>query len=337
MAKHKAPTQVTILREEKSLMHAWVDRYWKTFAALAVALTAVLLYRTYSAEQARAQMGSEWAPLDQAVREGDRDKLAAIRTEAAGTPIADWATFAEGQVALSSGESAEAAAAFKALEGTQDPVLGKLALPIGPDGAEVTIASHLASASAAQAEWEAANPILDNPAPSADAPKVVLETDKGDIELTLYTDKAPIHAQNYIKLAKEGFFDGTLFHRVVNTPTMKIIQGGDPNSKEGEPTTWGQGGPGYDQTPEQNGLIHARGYLSAAAPGAGARSSGSQFFLTLGSCHFLDTKHTVFGKITGGMEIAETILRGEIRPPEGTLRDIPVEPVKVLRTRVEGA
>lgn len=337
MAKHKAPTQVTILREEKSLMQAWVDRYWKTFAALAVALTAVLLYRTYSAEQARAQLGAEWAPLDAAVREGDRDRLAELRVANAGTSVGDWAAFAEGQAALAAGDSAEAAAAFSALEGTQDPVLGKLNLPLGPDGAEQTIAQHLASASAAQAAWEAANPVLDNPAPAPDAPKVILETDKGEIELTLYTDKAPIHAQNYIKLAKEGFFDGTLFHRVVRTPSMWIVQGGDPNSKEGEPSTWGQGGPGYDQTPEQNGLIHARGYLSAAAPGAGARSSGSQFFLTLGSCHFLDTKHTVFGKITGGMDIAEAIGNGEIRPPEGALRDIPVEPIKVLRTRVEGA
>ena len=149
MAKHKAPTQVTIRREEKSLMQAWVDRYWKTFAALAVALTAVLLYRTYSAEQARAQMGSEWAPLDQAVREGDREKLAALRVEAAGTPIADWATFAEGGRSLER-RVRRGRVAFKALEGTRTR-FSALAPPIGPEGAEVTIASHLAPASAAQA------------------------------------------------------------------------------------------------------------------------------------------------------------------------------------------
>lgn len=337
MAKHKAPTQVTILREEKSLMQAWVDRYWKTFAMIAVAITAILLYRTYSQMEAQRQVGADWAPFDRAVREGDTEALAALRTSNAGTSLGDWATFAEGQAALASGKPEEAAAAFAGLSSATDPVLSKLELPLGPEGEGRTIAAHLASMSKQQADWELANPLLNNPAPGEGSQVVTLVTDKGEIEITLYNDRAPEHAANFVKLAQDGFYDNTLFHRVVKSQSMWIIQGGDPNSREGEASTWGQGGPGYDQTPEKNGLVHARGYLSAAAPGAGANSSGSQFFVTLGPCHFLDTKHTVFGKVTKGLEVAEEIGNGRVRPAEGTMRDIPEEPVKVLSARVAGA
>lgn len=335
MAKHKAPTQVTIRREEKSLLMTTVDRFWKPAAAIVLVLSALLLFNIWSDQQAQASVGTEWVALDQAIRKGDRDAISEIRAEVAGTKVEAWATLAEGQAALGAGEETQAQEAFTRLSQTSDPVLSKLSLPLGPEGEGVTIANHLFQAAAAQSAWNAENPLLTNTAPAAGMPQVTFETDQGEIEITLYMDHAPIHAKNILKLAAEGFFDNTLFHRVVRTPSMWIVQGGDPNTIEGEESTWGQGGPGYDQTPEKNGLVHGRGFISAAAPSAGARSNGSQFFFTLGPCHYLDDRHTVFGKITSGLDVVEAIGEAEIRPPAGGLRDIPVEPVKVLATRVD--
>jgi cyclophilin family peptidyl-prolyl cis-trans isomerase len=238
---------------------------------------------------------------------------------------------------LIAGEEVLAQEAFARLSQTTDPVLSTLSLPLGPDGEGATIAYHLNRAAAAQASWNAENPILTNPAPAPGMPQVIFVTDQGEIEITLYMDRSPIHVKNILKLASEGFYDNTLFHRVVRTPSMWIVQGGDPNTVEGAESTWGQGGPGYDQTPEKNGLVHARGFISAAAPGAGARSSGSQFFFTLGPCHFLDGRHTIFGQITNGLDVVEGIGKGEVRPPAAGLRDLPVEPIKVLSTRTVNA
>ena len=337
MAKHKAPTQVTILREEKSAFQNTVDRFWKPIALITLVLSGMLLYNIWSSHQADAKDGIEWVPLDEALRDQDLAAIRAVREGSQGSKIEPWALLAEGQVALSQGNDREAQEAFASLSATTDPVLSKLQLPIGPDGAPTTIAAHLAAASTVQATWDAENPILTNPAPADNMPKIVFETDAGEIEVTLYMDRAPVHVKNIVKLAKEGFYDGTLFHRVVRNANMWIVQGGDPNTLEGEEAIWGQGGPGYDQTPEKNGLVHAKGYLSAAAPSGGARSSGSQFFFTLNPCHFLDGRHTIFGQITSGLSIVEEIGNAEIRPAVGALRDIPVEPIKITGTRITGA
>jgi len=337
MAKHKAPTQVTILREEKSIFMTTVDRFWKPVALITVVLSSLLLYSIWTDQQAAAGAGLEWVPLDDAIREVNLEAITLVREQNKGTKIEPWALLAEGQAALNNGEEALAQEAFASLSTTNDPVLSKLELPIGPDGSLSTIAAHLTLAANAQATWNAENPILSNPDPAGGMPKIVFETDLGEIEVSLYMDRAPIHSKNMVKLASEGFYDGTLFHRVVNVPSMWIVQGGDPNSIEGDPSTWGQGGPGYSQTPEKNGLVHARGFVSAASPSAGSQSSGSQFFFTLSPCHHLDGGHTVFGQITSGLSIVEEIGKGEIRAPIGGSSDIPVEPIKVIGTTVSGA
>lgn len=139
---------------------------------------------------------------------------------------------------------------------------------------------------------------------------VVIETPKGIIRLQLYR-QTPIHRANFIKLAKEGFFNGTTFHRVV--PNF-VIQGGDPNSKDEDPLNDGLGGPGYtlpaEFVPE---LRHEYGAVGAARQGDAINpkreSNGSQFYIVINKAGtpFLDGAYTVFGKVVEGMEVAEAI------------------------------
>ena len=126
------------------------------------------------------------------------------------------------------------------------------------------------------------------------------DTDRGPIRVQLEPEKAPLTVANFANLAKRGFYDGLNFHRVIND---FMVQGGCPQGT-------GTGGPGYrfeDET--DNGLRHERGVLSMANAGPG--TNGSQFFITHVPCPWLDGKHTVFGKVTEGMEVVDSIKQGD--------------------------
>jgi cyclophilin family peptidyl-prolyl cis-trans isomerase len=127
-----------------------------------------------------------------------------------------------------------------------------------------------------------------------------------------------------LKLCKEGYYDGTKFHRVVRG---FMIQGGDPNSKDKDPSEWGQGGPDYTIAPEPSGLYHFAGVLSAAKKPGDKEESGSQFFLTSDPAHYLDGEHTVFGQVTAGQEVVRAIAQAPVAQ-EGS-RDRPLTPVAI--------
>jgi cyclophilin family peptidyl-prolyl cis-trans isomerase len=123
-----------------------------------------------------------------------------------------------------------------------------------------------------------------------------MDTNKGTIELELFDDDAPKTVENFKKLAGDGFYDGVIFHRVI--PDF-MIQGGDP-------TGTGRGGPGYQFEDEFNEHPVERGALAMA--NAGPNTNGSQFFIvTADACPWLDGKHTVFGKVTSGMDVVDEI------------------------------
>ena len=125
---------------------------------------------------------------------------------------------------------------------------------------------------------------------------VTLHTNHGAIELELFPDDAPTTVGNFTKLARDGFYDGVIFHRVI--PDF-MIQGGDP-------TGTGSGGPGYSFEDEINHHKVERGALAMA--NAGPNTNGSQFFIvTTESAPWLDGKHTVFGRVTNGMDVADRI------------------------------
>jgi len=148
-----------------------------------------------------------------------------------------------------------------------------------------------------------------------------IQTNHGPFAIELFEDKAPKTTKNFIDLAEKGFYDGVVFHRVIEG---FMIQGGDP-------TGTGRGGPGYTIPDEFHpDLRHsAEGILSMA--NAGPNTGGSQFFITLDKTAWLDGKHAVFGKVVEGMEVVRKI--GGTRTGPG---DRPVEDVRMESVRIEG-
>ncbi len=132
----------------------------------------------------------------------------------------------------------------------------------------------------------------------------IIETKFGNITLKFFPDVAPGHVQNFISLAKKGFYDGTTFHRVI--PGF-MIQGGDPNSRNPDKSTHGTGGPGYTIKAEFNNKSHKRGILSMARA-ANPDSAGSQFFICVKDSPFLDGQYTVFGEVVSGMDVVDKIV-----------------------------
>jgi peptidyl-prolyl cis-trans isomerase B (cyclophilin B) len=156
--------------------------------------------------------------------------------------------------------------------------------------------------------------------------KAVIETKFGNIELKFFPDVAPNHVNNFIELAKKGFYDGTIFHRVI--PGF-MVQGGDPNSKNANKATHGTGGPGYTVKAEFSDKHHKRSILSMARA-QDPNSAGSQFFICVADAPFLDKQYTVFGEVVSGMDVVDKIV-SQPRDP----RDNPNERVEMKVKVVE--
>jgi len=153
----------------------------------------------------------------------------------------------------------------------------------------------------------------------------VITTAYGDITIQLREDIAPNTVENFKDLANKGFYDNTIFHRIV--PGF-VIQGGDPNTISGSIDTWGQGGPGYSINAEFSDVKHDK-YIVSMARGADINSAGSQFFIVLENSYHLDGKYTVFGQVTSGKEIVDTIAALETNS-----KDQPIEPEKAIIEKI---
>lgn len=147
-------------------------------------------------------------------------------------------------------------------------------------------------------QWTTPPPMQIDPARNYMA---TIETNRGTIELELYPQYAPVTVNNFVFLAQEGFYDGVIFHRVINN---FMIQGGDPTGS-------GRGGPGYRFQDEfvDNPLKHETGVISMA--NAGPNTNGSQFFITHSPQPHLNNKHTVFGKVIQGQDVVNSVRQGD--------------------------
>jgi cyclophilin family peptidyl-prolyl cis-trans isomerase len=155
---------------------------------------------------------------------------------------------------------------------------------------------------------------------------VVLETTLGNIEIALLSDKAPKTVANFIKLANDGFYDNTKFHRVIKG---FMIQGGDPYSKGEDTSVYGTGGPGYKFADEPNDELMVRGMLAMA--NSGPNTNGSQFFIiTAPETPWLIGRHTVFGRVIAGMDVVD-----KIEASKTDARDLPIVSVVVLKVTVK--
>ncbi|CUQ67767.1 peptidylprolyl isomerase [Candidatus Nitrospira inopinata] len=149
----------------------------------------------------------------------------------------------------------------------------------------------------------------------------------GEIVLRFFPEVAPGHVNNFLKLAREGFYNGTTFHRVI--PGF-MIQGGDPNSKKSDRSLHGMGGPGYTIKAEFNSKPHRRGIVSMARSND-PDSAGSQFFICVADSNFLDWQYTVFGEVVSGMDVVDKVVNMR---RDG--RDNPLERAEMTVTVQEG-
>jgi peptidyl-prolyl cis-trans isomerase B (cyclophilin B) len=155
----------------------------------------------------------------------------------------------------------------------------------------------------------------------------VIKTNEGDMVVQFWTDAAPNTVENFKKLARQGFYDGTIFHRIVKE---FMIQGGDPNSKDpAKENSYGQGGPGYQIKAEFNDHPHDPGVISMA------RSSGSQFFICLAPVHRLDHQYTTFGKLIKGQDVLEKIggipvTKNSMGEPSKPTKRVVIDSIKIV-------
>ena len=155
---------------------------------------------------------------------------------------------------------------------------------------------------------------------------VIIDTNFGTITFRLLPDIAPETVRNFQKLANSGFYNGTLFHRVI--PGF-MIQGGDPNTKKSDKSQWGMGGPGYTVKAEFNSRSHRRGIVSMARA-MDPDSAGSQFFIVTTDSTFLDGQYTVFGEVSEGMEVADKIVN-----LQRDNNDCPLQEAKMISVKIE--
>jgi cyclophilin family peptidyl-prolyl cis-trans isomerase len=155
---------------------------------------------------------------------------------------------------------------------------------------------------------------------------VIMETSTGTMTIELYPKDAPLHVANFKKLVNSKFYEGCQFHRVI--PNF-MIQGGDPNTKGDDKSTYGQGGPGYT-IPAEIKLKHEKGSLAAARLGdqmnPKRESSGSQFYIVTGDASHLDGQYSVYGKVIKGLDVADKIQN--VKRDE---RDCPIEKVVIKK------
>ena len=155
-----------------------------------------------------------------------------------------------------------------------------------------------------------------------------LHTTAGEIDIRFFPDVAPNHVKNFIDLAQSGFYNGTKFHRII--PGF-MIQGGDPNTKTANVSSWGMGGSGKNVKAEFNSISHKRGIVSMARA-QDPNSASSQFFIVVKDSTFLDNQYTVFGEVTKGMDVADKI----VNAPRGA-QDRPNTPVAIESVKIRPA
>lgn len=163
--------------------------------------------------------------------------------------------------------------------------------------------------------------------PIPSAVTAAIRTSRGIITIELFSKDAPKTVENFAKLVESGFYNGTKFHRVIKD---FMIQGGDPNSKDSDWSDDGRGGPGYAFEDEINSNKIVRGVLAMA--NSGPNTNGSQFFIvTAEATPWLDGKHTVFGRVTDGMNVVDSIEATATNENDHPLEDITIENIQIVK------
>jgi len=169
---------------------------------------------------------------------------------------------------------------------------------------------------------------MSTPAPANET--AIIKTSYGEITIAFWPDVAPKTVENFKKLAREGFYDGTAFHRIIKG---FMVQGGCPNTKVGVGGMPGTGGPGYQIKAEFNAKPHVRGVISMARS-ANPDSAGSQFFICHGDARFLDKQYTAFGQLVAGDDVLERLATVPTKNGGGGEKSTPIERIAVESVRI---
>jgi len=316
MAKHKAPTEVTVaLHEEKSGLATFVEKHWVKGAIVAVMVSGFILYQQWQSRQAAEVVDASWTRLMSAVEEsgggeliGDPDLIDGLSSELEGTIAAPWALFLKARGLREQGEyDAAVAVLLEIKERYPEHPLVRDKRTRGDSATPLSAIEHLSKVFNAEAEWRSTQPqLFDNPAPPPGSPTVTIQTDYGDIVVALYQDLAPKHSENLIQLAQDGFYNGIKIHR---TAFGQMLETGDPLTKEegSDPLEWGKQGIEHSVETEETGLFHFAGYLSMNKLATDEGSNGSLFAITVQDVHYRNDQNVVFGKVVEGLEVAQEI------------------------------
>ena len=316
MAEHKAATEVTIAPlADKSFVEELVSRYWLPALGAALALTAWVLYRSYTSSRGQEVRAESWSALFDAG--GTPEDFAAFASAHPGDPAEPFAEFLRASTLASEQKLEEAAQALQGLRGEfpEHPLVAQV-WAFDEEDSPRSAVERLANSIDEQLRWKSDHPgLFANPEPPAEAPKVRIATSEGDVVLALYEEQAPEHAANFLSLCENGGYDGTAFDKVL--PGI-LIEGGE--APEAEAVAF-----------EENGLRHFEGAVgSVRAPGE-SDSDGARFVIAVGAAHHLDRQNVVFGAVVEGLEIARAISEGATE--EGS-PDRPAEPVVITSTSI---
>jgi cyclophilin family peptidyl-prolyl cis-trans isomerase len=339
MSQHKAPTAVTIApTREKSALGLWIDKYWKVCAVVVAAAAVAIIYKVNASKAKRTESDSNWTKILALASEdpssgmllGPTEDLRRLESEMKGSPAGGWALYVAAASALANQKLAEAETLLGELRSSYPQhVLLTQKFPDASSG-PTSVVDHLIHQIELQRAFMQEHPgLFENPPLPENAPRVRLTTDRGAIVVALYSDLAPEHAENFLKLVREGYYNGTKFH---NVSAGQYVQGGDPNSIDKDPATWGQGGPGYTLDRKASKLRHFPGVLSAVpVPGDIDKVSGSQFLITTAAVHGIDKTHVPFGSVVEGLEVLKAI---EAEPLAENTFNRPQNPVAIQSAEI---
>ena len=320
--KHKAPTQVTLIQEEKSSFATWIDNNWKMLSFVAVCAAAGIIGSQVMGQKEAASRHSRLDLLLGAIQSVDPGQLQTASSSLQGTGLAGWADLMDTQLALSEGRYDDADAALARLQASASPLL-KLQLPLGAGGESMTILEHLAAAKDGSRQLVQDSQItLFSPDPPEGSPRVRMQTSLGVIEVALYEGAAPLHVANFLANVDAEKYTGTRFHRILQG---FMVQGGNPTTTSDDPALWVETGDEVKvPTESDNGLVHSPYVLAGAMFPGDEDSSQFQFYITEGHAHWLDEKHTVYGKVVSGQDTVRALASVPADPQSGRPTSPPV-------------
>jgi peptidyl-prolyl cis-trans isomerase B (cyclophilin B) len=327
MSEHKSPTQVTIFTGEGTgEFHGLVRRYWKWAALFGGVVTALILFKVIWEQRKVKAVETAWNRVRKdvqfqpfSIRPAPLAVLGGLEEELVGTSAAPWVKAVSVGSQLEDGKPAQALEAAKSLAAAwPDHLLSRSTL-FHDESAETSLAlpGWIETVNAATKSFEDARLDLSmNPPPSAEAPRVRLKTSEGDVVVALYDQIAPKHAENFLKLCGEGYYDGTKIHRIV---PGEYLEAGDPNTKSDDVSTWGSGGPDYSLPHEGHGVWNYKYALTSVQAEDDYTSKGSMFRILLSDVHSFDGSASVFGVVVEGNDVLEKLGAAEVtdgRPVE---------------------